>query len=238
MCTATRPGCAVAVEQGTLLVGVAIAEHDELCATRKHRRQRGKHQVDAFLPGEAAHHTEEQGARCRREPQALAKQCAIFLARGAVPDVEVRGQLRVGRRIPHGVVDAVQDAAQHMRAMPQQAVEAHAAFGRADLFRISRRHGGDPVGEREPAFEETYAAVILDAVDRPRMPRQAERIERDAAVLPLEREVVHGHDRGGPRAAVVMQIRGGEPRLPIVRVHDIGHEIGHHAVAHIRGGAR
>ena len=77
--------------------------------------------------------------------------------------------MRVGRRVPDGVVDAVQDAGDDGGASAQQAVEPHAALRRADLGGIGRRDGGDAVGELQPGLQEADAAEILHAVDRERL---------------------------------------------------------------------
>ena len=158
------------------------------------------------------------------EPQARLQRGLVRGALRETAPVVARGQVHVGRRIPHGFVDAVQDARQHVRPLAQQPVEAHAAFGRADLRRVRRRHRRDAVGEREPRLQEADRAVVLDAVDGVRVRRQAQLREQLARELPLEREVVHGHHRARPRRAAVVEQRGDEPRLPVVRVHDVGRE--------------
>ena len=152
--------------------------------------------------------------------------------------VEARGEIGVGRRIPHRVVDAVEDAGQHAGALAQQAVEPHAVLGRADLRGVGRRHRGDPVGEREARLEVADRAVILDAVDRVRVRRQADPWragsrgnwpwnDRLCTVMTVPR----------PRRAAVVEQRRDEARLPVVRVHDVG-RVARDGAARDRGGAR
>ncbi len=146
--------------------------------------------------------------------------------------------MNVGGRIPQRVVDAVQDAGEIARAMAQQSVEAHAARRRTDFRRIRRRYGRDAIGQLEPGLQIADRAVIFDAVDRIRVPRQTERIQQVAAELALERQVVHGHHGAGARPSRIVQIRRRETRLPVVRVHDIGNELRDCAMANGRRGMR
>ena len=122
--------------------------------------------------------------------------------------------------------------------MAQQAVEAHAALRRADFRRVGRRHRRDAVGQLEPGLQIADRPVVLDAVDRVRVRRQAERGEQVARELALERQVVHGHHGARPRFAAIVQIGGRQAGLPVVRVHDIGDELRHCAMANGRGRAR
>ena len=124
------------------------------------------------------------------------------------------------------------------RAMAQQAVESHAAFGRADFRRVRRRHGGDAIGKREPRLEIADGAVVLDAVDRPRVPRQPERRRADTpGNWPWNARLCTVITVPAAAAAVV-QVGGRQARLPVVRVHDVGHELAHGAASHVRRGAR
>jgi hypothetical protein len=148
------------------------------------------------------------------------------------------GSRASGGGIPDVVVDAVENSAQRIRAIAQQSVEAHAASRRSDLGGVRRRHGGDAIREAQARLEITDRTVVLDTFDRPRVPRQADVVERETVEAPLEREVVHGHDRAWTRAAVVVQVRGRETRLPIVCVHDIRNERAGPALPDVRRRAR
>ena len=172
-------------------------------------------------------------------PNARGQRLAVLGARGAMTRVEMRGQRERRSAGFHSVVvDAVQDAGEIARAMAQQSVEAHAALRRADFLRIRRRYGRDAIGQLEPGLQIADRAVIFDAVDRIRVPRQTERIQQVAAELALERQVVHGHHGARTRASRIVQIRGRQARLPVVRVHDIGNEFRDCAVADVRRGMR
>ena len=100
-----------------------------------------------------------------RDAEVRAQRVPARAARDAMPRVERRGQVRIVGRIPRMVVDAVADAAEHVRAMAKQPVESHAALGCPDFLGVGRRHGGDAVGELQAGLEIADAAVVLDAVD-------------------------------------------------------------------------
>ena len=120
----------------------------------------------------------------------------------------------------------------------QQAVQAHAGFGLANLQRVGRRNRGDAIGQLQRCLEIADRAVVLDAVDRVRRGRQAERGQQRFVELTLEREVVHGRDSRRAPLVVVMQICGRQSGLPIVCMHDIRHEIRRRSLAEISARAR
>ena len=100
-----------------------------------------------------------------------------------------------------------------------------------DFLRIGRRDRRDAVGELQPRLEESDSAVIFDAVDGEGLRRQAEGGEDLGGKLALEGEVMHGHHRAGARAPAVLQISGGEARLPVVGVDDLRREARDEALA-------
>ena len=102
-----------------------------------------------------------------------------------------------------------------------------------DFLRIGRRDRGDAVGELQPGLEEADAAVIFDAVDGEGLRRQAEGGEDFGRELALESEIMHGHHRAGARASAVMQISGGQARLPVVGVDDMRREARDEALAEL-----
>ena len=147
--------------------------------------------------------------------------------------------MRVRRRIPHRRrrcrCRMPVSTSARLRSRPSSPIPS---VGRADLRGVGRRHRGDPVGEREAGLEVADRAVILDAVDRIGVRRQADPGEEVARVLALERQVVHRHDRAGPRRAAVMEQCGNEARLPVVRVDDVGRVTGDGAARDRRGARR
>ena len=66
------------------------------------------------------------------------------------------------------LVDAVEDAEEHLAPGPQQAVETDAVLFGLDLARVSRADGGDGVGVEDPGRKKRKAAraqIVL--VDQP-----------------------------------------------------------------------
>ena len=75
--------------------------------------------------------------------------------------VVAAARVRIDFRIPHAVVDAVDDAEQVVVAVGEDAFEAVAQRRRLDLLGVARADGGDHVGERDAALEEVEVAVEL-----------------------------------------------------------------------------
>ncbi len=119
-------------------------------------------------------------------------------------------------------------------AQIDETVETHAEFRGADLLRIGRADRRDRRRRLKPGLQEADAAVVLDAVERHRLRWQAEQREDVGRKLPLESQIMHGHDgrqRGSRAVAHVGQRHRG---LPVMRMdkgwriarNDAGGDIG------------
>ena len=147
----------------------------------------------------------------------------------AIPDIKplrviLRGEMPVGRRVPDLGVDAIQDSAQDLGAVAQQAFQPHAHLAALDLDRVGRRDGGEVVGERQAALQKADPAVVFDAIDGESVRRQAQRLQQVGRKLPLECDVVDGDD--GCRPATLLraceaEIDRSQRGLPIVRMYDV-----------------
>ena len=94
------------------------------------------------------------------------------------------------------VVDAVEDAAQVLRAARQDTVEAEAVLALEDLARIGRADRGDPLAEVDAGLQVADPAVELHRLDVQHVARQADLVERPDREDALERQVVNReHDR-------------------------------------------
>ncbi len=201
--------------------------------TRCHQRVEARREdVHALLPCEAAHHAMQQpvsGFQLEARLERPLVGNALLQCLGAV----VFADQCVRSRIPHIRVDAVDDATQHMAPGPQQAVEAHAVFRRADFLGIGGAHRGDGIRRGEPTLEVAHIAVILEAVDGEGLLRQAERPEDGGRELALEGNVVHRHH--ALRPAEEARIDGAQRRLPVMAVHHIGAIAAVDAAGHVCG---
>ena len=146
--------------------------------------------------------------------------------------------MRVGRRVPDGVVDAVQDTGDDVGANAQQSVERHTALRCADLGGIGRRDGGDAVGELQSCLQEADASEIFDAVDRETPRREHQARQQCGGKVPLEGEVVNRDHGRRPRRTCVVEISGRQSGLPVVSVNDGGPIAVDQALPDVGGDAR
>ena len=110
----------------------------------------------------------------------------------------------------------LQNSREHVGARPQEPVEAHAAFGRANLRRIGRRDRRDRVGEVKPGLEKSDPTVKFDTVHGHDLGRQVEHSRESARKQPLEREIM---DRDHARRPAP-KIGRHQARLPVVEMHE------------------
>ena len=176
-----------------------------------------------FCQREAADDAEQERLRARRRGRSApaAPPCSPRAAAGAS-----RRRWRPGA----GSVAGSHTASSMPFRMPvstsarcaQQPVESHAALRRADLRRVGRRHGGDPVRERQPGLE---VADRRRSTRRRRSPRRAaagrSRPAARGGNCPWKARLCTVITVPGTRRAAVVQQRRGEAGLPVVGVDDI-----------------
>ena len=112
--------------------------------------------------------------------------------------IEVSGQQSIGRRIPHIVIEAVENAMNIVMAMAQQTVETRAACGCHDLARIRRADGVDHRGVIDTAGHEVDFAIgfFIEAAGQ-----QLQVVEDVPAGVALMHQVMNRED--GRDAAIV-----------------------------------
>ncbi len=121
----------------------------------------------------------------------------------------------------------------HMAPRPQQAVKPHPVFNRHDLARVSGAHRGDGIGTLQPRFQKANPAKILHPVDAEGRCRKAKRAKDGSRKMPLKSQIMNRHDGFGP--AAIAHIGRNKPRLPVVAMDDVRHEIRHQASSDFRG---
>ena len=156
-------------------LAVARAQQRQPPARPHERRQGVGEEVHALLPGQAADDA-EQGRGVAVEAEALLQRRTIDGAAGRAcgRHRSPRGGCRSRGPIRRSSMPLTMPDRSSARA-GQQALEPHAGFRRLDLRGIAGRYGRDAVREEEAGLEEADHAVILDAGDRHRIRRQAQR---------------------------------------------------------------
>ncbi len=104
--------------------------------------------------------------------------------------------------------------------MIQDALQAVAEVGLADLAGVGRADGRDDVRPRDAALEERELAVELEPLHRPPVRGQTQRVEDGPLERPLVGHVVDGEEGGGA-LRVVGQQRRDQTGLPVVGVNDV-----------------
>jgi hypothetical protein len=121
--------------QEALVARVAVPERDEArIARREHARQGALEQLDALLVREPRDDAERRRVGRVRKADRLEQRLLVLLLAVEAPVGIARRQVRVGARVPHVLVDAVEDAREHvMRA------RAAARAGRSRTTRSGSR---------------------------------------------------------------------------------------------------
>ena len=208
---------------------LAAAHHGQLRALRQQRRQRVDQQVDALLLGEPTDDAKQRRDALHRQTQLQLQGTPAGALAFDLIGAEGCGDGRIGGRVPDRAVDPVEDAVQHARPRPQQAVKAAALLGREDLAGVGGAHGGDRIGKRQPALDERKLAVKLQ---RPRVEqrrRQAEFGQRAGIEQALVGEVVDREDPAHRRLVPgrgERQIDRRQAGMPVVTVQDLRSPVG------------
>src|SRR5579864_1995612 len=147
-----------------VVLGLAGAEEDELRAPCDEAVEDGGHEIEALLVREPADHADERGVRRVIEVLGAPQVARAGHLAGEVAGGVARRDVRVGRRVPGAVIDAVQDAGEIGRALAQHAFESAPKLRRLDLMRVLLAHGAEAVGEYQSALQQIHLAVELDAL--------------------------------------------------------------------------
>ncbi len=216
---------------------LARAEQHELRLDVEQGWNRGEEEVEPFLVRQPADDAEQETVGHRLNPERVLQGPLVGASSGQRPGPVGMRQQGVGGGVPHRLVDAVADAGEVMGAGPQQAVEAHAVLGRQDLGRVGGRHGGDTVGVDEPGLQEADLVVVFEARGREGLPGEAEPRQDVGREQAWESHVVDREHGADPRRLAEPQIGGGQPRLPVVRLENVGLDAGHQPGREVGGHA-
>ena len=182
--------------------------------------------VVSLLRREAADGADDHRRVRRLEVREAAELGAAVELAPEVLEAVVRGEVRVGLGVPLLPVDAVQDAGEPGGLEPEDAVEAGAPLGRADLPRVGGRDRRHHVGRDDRPLQHVDGAAVLDEAAGPGLRREAEDGELLGAVDPLVADVVDRQDRGdvvepGVAPGAPGAEHRGEAGVPVVRVEHL-----------------
>ena len=153
--------------------------------------------------------------------------------------VVVFGNVRVGGRVKDIDVNTVQNAAQLILLLAQQAVQTVAEPRVEDLLRVGRADGGDLVCTLDGALHEVGAAVILHNMGVT-CADAAGILENIQTILSLVGNVVDREHRLDAAeliqmAVVQVQVDGRQCGLPVIAVDDVRLKVG--VEQHLQNGA-
>ncbi len=132
-----------------------------------------------------------------------------------------RCQRPVGFRVPDIGVDAIEDTGQIVRAGLQKPFQTHAELRRHQLSRIGRADGGDRITHRKTGLEKPQTAPEFRALPVKMALIKAKPGHQCRVKQPLKRNVVDGHQGRGHLSRMLAEIGRNEPRLPVMRMHNI-----------------
>ena len=211
--------------EGILQVGVPAAQQCQLDAQLTHLRQRLQDKVGPLLAGQPADHDRQHTVRIDREAQLLLHAGLVLDLAAQVMKAVVGTDQRVGLRIPDRLVNAVEDAREALAPLQQHALHAGTALRRGDLVGIARADRAQPVGKHQPALHEAALPVIFQAAGHPR-PQDMRRQVQPRRLLqreePLVDQVMDAEHGLHPAHRVQRQIHRRQPRVPVMRMQDVG----------------
>ena len=182
------------VGEEVLVLALAAAQNDQLDAAVHQTIGDALHQIKALHANHAADHGKDGAAVLVQAELILQGFLALCLALFKVGDVVVEGDVLIRSGIVGIGIDAVQNAAQLILLLAQQAVQTVAEPRVEDLHGIGGADGGDLVGSLEGALHKVCAAIVLHDVLVPAADA-AGIFQNVGAVLALVGNVVDGEHR-------------------------------------------
>ena len=209
---------------------VPRSEHDQLHILLEEKILVREQKIDAFLLRQPAHHAKDSAFEFGIEARTFqqlhpARRLALQIRRRVA-----RRQQNIRRRIPHRLVHAVEQTGKVLNPRLDHTVHPAAKLGRLYLLCIARTHRGDPVGKKNAAFQQADLRIILDPVDLVEFVRQIRPRKSTRREEALIGDVVNRKHRLQRQGRPVPPFRltdqqWNQPRLPVVRMHDVGLQI-------------
>src|SRR5262249_35124235 len=138
-----------------LVLGFPRPEDDELYGPpSKDPRKRAHAEIEALLPCQSRDDSDDRHTRVIAKATALEEVALVLLFAREIVRRVVMFEPGVRLWIPLGLVDAIQNAEEHLGALPKKCVEAHAVLRRLDFAGVRGAHGGDGVGVEDAGQQE------------------------------------------------------------------------------------
>ena len=212
----------------SLQLGRPRAQHHRLHAPLGQAGRGFQHQVGPLLVVEATDPAHQRGVGVDGKAQlGLQGSLARGLARHGTRAV-VGGQVGVGGGVPLGNVDAVGHAVQHVRPLPEHAVQPPPTFRRLNFPRIPPGHRHHPVRGDDRALEHVDSRPsdgrpvgVPPAQRVVRVVGQAQGVECDLGLNALVGQVVDDKDAAGVGVHTVpaeagRNVERHQPGVPVV----------------------
>ncbi|MNE40793.1 hypothetical protein D3C80_1348320 [compost metagenome] len=152
-----------------------------------------REEINSLLPGQATDHAEYR-ALGRGKTKGLEQGIFVEAPSRGRGSREIGENVRVRRRIPDVLIDAVDDAAQVLAPLGKHALHSHSHFRCEDFSCVSgayRRHGRCG---RQATLQKRHVAIIFEAIHGAEVGRQSEHARPLQWILSLKREIVKGKD--------------------------------------------
>src|SRR5205085_9508982 len=115
---------------------------------------------------------------------------------------EVRGDVRVGRGIPHVVVHAVRDPDQTVAAHAQEPIESIALLRRLNLITVTPADGRERIAQHQTGLQSRRCALKQKSIMHLAI-SEAESRERRLVKRALIGEIVNGKERARARVVAI-----------------------------------
>ena len=128
--------------------------------------------------------------------------------------------MRIGGGVPDIDVDAIQNAAEPVRAFAKQAIQPATEFRTLDFPCIRGADRGYAVGKNQPPLDKAQLIIKLQRTMRPQAGGQPQLYEGRMGKNALVGQIVNREHSRRPLRFVIQQC-GNQSGLPVVAMHDI-----------------
>src|SRR5262249_32353735 len=182
--------------------------------------QKRHENFEAFLLNDASHHSKNRADWRKLKIHFLEKRLTANLFSPKPSCIVPRWDYMVRRRIPAGIIDAVQNGTKEMRIFAQHTVETMAASRPQDFAPVMFAYRCKPVGIEDSAFQEVQASKKLDSVQGEKPLRQICKPEIDSPKTALVSHMMDGKYSFEWKPQGMYKYRQ-QRRGPIVRVQNL-----------------
>jgi hypothetical protein len=170
---------------------ISVPDQRALGATLEDPGQRSGNHIRHLLFHDPTQKNDECSLRIHLETEFRLKRCLAHPLAGYILQIEVGGEMDVGRGIPNPVICPIEDADEIFRTTLQKPFEPATILVSEDLARICGAHGCQAIAVADAGFEERYLAIELEPVRDKAVARKAELGIEVSGKQTLKGEVMH-----------------------------------------------